>query len=159
MVVETVPKDILDKLGVGVAVTGTFWQGTQPVTQASTKTHNVYTFSEWLMENGTKVSGYAESGGELTTVYTVAGGKVLYILSLTLSYGNSAAAVNSTVYAQAGGINIVTIRTVDDSKEHAEVVSNFSPPLKLTAAQTVKVYSSNAAQLTGVSFVGYLVNA
>ena len=179
-IVETTPKKILDKLDDGVKVTnptgqglvtldygssdgGTTWfpikvgtNGVEQVSQSSTKTHNVYSFWEYLVENGTFVASHATATNNIVTLYTVPAGKKLYISSLTIT------AYNTT--------DVDSLCTIDDEDENSWVgvrttgivamnsnQAAFCIPAVLLANASLAVVSPSANTTATGFLVGYYI--
>ena len=143
--INTTPKKILDKLDSGVTVT-----------QPTTKTHNVYTFNEWLADNGTLklLQGSVENDSE--TLYTVPTGKVFYLTSCNLNILNNSGAANGGSI-RAGGIAILGITPINGTSLTNS--ASFPIPIKLTADQTVQIFSNALNTKTSGRAQGYEISA
>lgn len=127
-------------------------------TQTSTKTHNVYTFNEWLMENGTFRGDGKIAQDTTTTLYTVPGGKVFYLIATAVQFRHSTATYGAAYIKVAGKI-VLYLESTNLDKDHGETAMNFSIPIKLAAGQVIEVRSVAAALIAVGSFAGYEVDA
>ena len=183
MVVETTPKKILDKLESGVKVVnpsgaglktlnhgstngGTNWyphkvdaSGHVSVKQATIKTHNVYSFHEYLAENGTRIIQAREQTNSAASIYTVPAGKVFYLCSAQLSsyLGASTSSAAKLYNAIPNWILYLKSQTIDSGAQSSTV--NFTIPLKFTAGQSINVSSSSVACLAIGMITGYIIDA
>lgn len=147
MAVETIPKKILDKLGTGVTVT-----------QATTKTHNVYTFFESLVDNGSRIIANASANNSTATVYTVPTAKVFYLISAIVSFNGVNVTLDANAICQAGGSTFAQLSVNGlNPKENSSI--SFSIPLKLIAAETITVQSDVVNCEAILSITGYEVDA
>ena len=170
MVVDTVPKDILDLLGTGVAVTGTFWQSTQPVsgtfwqstqpvTQTATKTLNVYSFWETLPEDATRKLLAGSAGGETTTIYTVPSGKKVYVTSMSISLSNDDSSADVTAWILIAGTEVLSVKsgTATVSRVGNNSVS-FPIPIVVAASETIQIKNLSSAEIAYGQIQGYEVS-
>lgn len=114
---------------------------------------------KWLVNNGTLACGdFAYSNGT-AAVYTVPANKVYYLLSVCFQWKMTDADSQGECYMLIGGLQAIRMQTTNTDEDHAEVVENFSVPIKLTAGQTIQIDSANAGLYVVGSCVGYLVDA
>ena len=157
----------LTNLGYGSSDGGTNWypnktgtDGVQQVSQSSTKTHNVYTFNEWLMENGTLIKAAASVSEGTSAIYTVPANKILYLTSLTIS-ASMLGAGTGTCSIKFDTTIVLGLYLQASSGQDANQVTTSNPtiPLKLTAGTAINVYSPAATIGVYGSIFGYLVSA
>lgn len=147
MVKETVPKDILDKLNAGIEITA-----------PAIKTYNVYTFNEWLVDNGTFRGNSISAVNGTATVTTVPANKIIYVTLLNLSI-HSVAATTTTCSLVVNGLTV--IRGESSSIAGTTVFSTVAPtiPMKIIAGQTIQVISGATNISAAGSYSGYMVDA
>ena len=110
MVVETVPKDILDKLDVGVKVINPGGAGLTVLNYGSSDGGTTWfpikvdasgylDFNKYLVENGDSVVASNYATNQTRTLYTVGAGKILYLTSASISaFSTSATSGQAYLY-------------------------------------------------------------
>ncbi len=123
---------------------------TTTVTQSATKTHNVYNFLEYLMENGTLIIERGELTGVGTdTIYTVPAGKTFY-----LNFAQIRGKCDGYIYINTNASIILGLSWLTaEALQHAE--SSFAIPIRLPAGSTIVLYGGYST-ISGY-IVGYLV--
>ncbi len=182
MVVETVPKDILDKLNAGIEITGTdldirpltnatdsitatnyVWDGSDWQASAGKPSGASVSFFEWLADNGTLITARKAVTNGNVAVYTVPANKVFYLVSASINWRNSAATSGTNCRAYIDSITESTslfheFTTATDT-DHATISATYPIPLKLTAGRIIYVQSLNTNQSVNLNIVGYEIDA
>lgn len=149
--------------GESVAVTGTFFQATQPVsgtffqaTQPISAT-DLDVLNEWktLADNGTRRSGTASATSATSTLYTVPADKDFYITSLTLSWNNATSPTSASAILLVEADEILIMDTPDVSEVTGQISISPFPPIKITATDVIQVQSDDANMNAKGSFSGY----
>ena len=126
---------------------------------APIKTHNIYSFNEYLADNGTFFAKHSNGSGTTNTIGTVPANKIWYITAATLSYITTSTTSGQYVILQISGDTVAQLFCPDADNLTQAISLSFPIPIKLTATQTA-VFNSSGAQAYGeASIIGYEVDA
>jgi len=115
--------------------------------------------SDWkyLVENGTRVTAEGTAENADTTIYTVASGKTLYIIALSMGSQNNATIAIPTATMELGNVTICSANSGKIDGQHEYVTMAFSTPFVVNAAETIDITSNKASCFARGSFLGYLI--
>ena len=114
---------------------------------------------DFLVNNGTLVTGIGTATGGSVILHTVPTGKVFFLVACSLATRNSTATdALCTIDVITTGGNILAIET-GLTDENTEVLAvSFPIPLKISAGETLSVTSGNIDVAAVGAFAGYEVD-
>ncbi len=177
MVIETIPKDILDKLEAGVKVVnpagagltifsygssdgGTTWF---PVKVSAAGVVSVdATFTDpWktIVDTGTLIQRSNGTANGFMDIYEVPANKVLYITAASVRGFFYTAGINNPISLQMANWTALSVQCEATVGQTESLSISFSLPVKLIATQKVVLNASGTGISGNGGFTGYLVDA
>jgi hypothetical protein len=125
-----------------------------------TDKNTLFSFNEWILDNGTLTSKGSAVQNSTSTAYTVPSGKILYVTAATFSWMYNADQSHSG-YMSMGGHRIFNIshQFPGDVEKTGDNAVSFPVPLKLVEDDTIVVSSDNADLDVDGRAIGYIVDA
>ena len=179
MVIETVPKDILDKLNAGMEITGItgnvpvvnpVGQGLTTLSYGSTDGGTTWypikidaggylDFNKYLVENGVSIVASEWAQNNTRTVFTVGAGKILYLTSASISvFTSDASSGHAYLYTEDVNTTILSLKIHPAGSNQTTSISP-SPPIKLVAGKVIRITSDRAGLAAHTNISGWLVDA
>lgn len=155
MVIETVPKDILDKINDTIAVT-------------QSGSWSITVIDEWknLVDNGLVITKSVAQVTTATTIYTVPVDKIFYLVSANLDVDiitSVTASRGATMETDLSGSSVPILRiglgAIDADRKQFSITQSFPLPLRLTAGKIIKIVPSSTLIEAGGHIQGYEVDA
>lgn len=111
--------------------------------------------AKWMADNGSYFAKISNGSDTTHTTGTVPAGKTWYITASSLGYKRTGTTSGQYVSLKIGGDEVAQLFCSDADNYHDVISLSFPIPIKLTAGQTVKFYSSASDAYGWASIIGY----
>ena len=113
------------------------------------------TAAEWAAVNSTRITDWDVAENSTTIMYTVPANTTAYITNVWLSVNPHTSTTQLTGWMKLHTFEILYLETFYSGSGQSLALS-FTMPFKLTAGQTISIFSSTSQIRTSGGFVGWI---
>lgn len=117
-------------------------------------------FIQGVISHGVRITELKTAVNGTAIIYTVPKGKVFYLVSLSLTIGNTAAiAAHSTNSIRIDGVGeLIVVKNGIADEENTSASLSFPIPIKVVAGEKICVNSNKASVFADGTIIGYEVD-